>query len=188
MVDFCGHYYAIKFFSHNTYSSCTMAYPPPSYTINDKRQRTVTTRAAKRPIDKVMTIVNQAGVDSTDVTTTITTCTYPCTITGLRWGLSFNQFGGSATCHYVWAIIYLREGETIDGLSFADGLTFYKPESSVLVWGYGAMRNLQTTNYAEGTTKTMRKMQLGDSVQFIMRGITTEESEVRGCVQLFLKG
>ena len=165
-----------------------MSYPPRGYETTDKRQRTVTYSSAKRPIDKVMTIVAQSGVDSTDVTTTVYTCTYPCTMTGLRWNLAFAQSAGTVWCHFVWAIIYLREGETIDGLSFGDGLTFYKPESSVLTYGYNTIFNHTQTKLMEGTTKTMRKMQVGDSIQFLMRGITTETSEVRGCVQLFVKG
>ncbi len=165
-----------------------MSYPPRGYESTDKRSRTVTYNQAKRPIDKVMTVVNQAAIDATDVTSTITTCTYPCTVTGLRWNFTVNQDGGTGLAHIVWAIIYLREGETIDGLTFSDGLTFYKPESSVLVWGYAGISNSTEVKIIEGTTKTMRKMQLGDAIHMIFRGVATNTSHIRGAVQLFLKG
>ncbi len=165
-----------------------MAYPPPSYNVSDKRQRTVTYAAAKRPIDKVMTVVNQGSVGTTDVTTTIFTCSYPCTMTGLRWNLAVDQSAGTGLAQFVWSIIYLREGETIDSMVFGDGLTFYKPESSVLVWGYGSIYNLTQTKSLEGTTKTMRKMQVGDTIQFIYKGVATNTSSVFGAVQLFIKG
>ncbi len=166
-----------------------MAYPPRGYEVTDKRQRSVTYAAAKRPIDKVMTTIFHSGVNATDVTTTIYTATFPCTMTGLRWSLTFNQDGGVAQSHFVWAIIYLREGETIDGLVITDGLTFYKPESSVLVWGYGGQKGGHLVDsLREGTTKTMRKMQAGDIIAFIMKGIATETTECAGAVQLFVKG
>ncbi len=165
-------------------------YAPMGYTTTEKRSRDVTYRAPKRPLEKVMTVINHATVDSTQVQSIIAAPVYPATMTGLRWNFTFNQDAGTSFAHYVWAIVLVPDGGTIDTLVFTDLSKFYTPEKNCLVWGYGSINTFATgqTKQVEGSTKTMRKIQNGDAIVFIMRGITTQTSHVRGAIQLFLKG
>ncbi len=165
-----------------------MALVPASFNINDKRQRTVTFSAAKRPIDKVITVINHANTTSADVNTQLYLATYPSTMTGLRWDLSFFQGSGTAVCTWVWAIIYLRQGETLDTLTFSDQVTLYEPEQSCLTWGFGIIDASTQTKRHHGSTKTMRKMQVGDTIEFIIKGVVNDGVSTRGAVQMFQKG
>ena len=63
----------------------------------DRRKRSRTTgvsvihSAAKRPIDKNLKYVKKTGVAATQVSTTLFTATFPCTVVGLRWSISCYQ-------------------------------------------------------------------------------------------------
>jgi len=164
-------------------------FAPSGFEISDKRQRVVTVSRPKRPIDKTIVVINQVGVGTTDQSTQITLATYPQTMVGLRWDLSFEMNNGTLTADAVWAIIYLREGETLDNLTFGDQAAFYQPESSVLVYGYAAIFNFTETKHIAGTTKAMRKMQVGDTIQFIIKcESSVEKMTCKGAIQLFAKG
>ncbi len=160
---------------------------PRSFDISDKRQRTVTVARARRPVDKVILVVGLA-LNATDDSTVIHTATYPATMTGLRWDFNFLQSGGTGVASYVWAIIYLRDGETIDNLTFANGASLYSPEQNCLVWAFGSIDNNTETKQDRGSTKTMRKMMVGDQIVVAALGVATNTTAMTGGVQLFLKG
>ncbi len=159
---------------------------PNSFTVSDKRQRVVTVARASRPIDKTITTIQQF-LNATQDQTVITNPTFPSTMTGLRWNLTFSQSAGTSLAQYQWAIVFLAQDETIDTLAFGDNLRFYTPEKNCLVWGYGTIFNMTQTNHVDGSTKTMRKLMVGDRIIFIALGIATNTVQVDGAVQLFLK-
>jgi len=160
---------------------------PRSFEINDKRQRVVTTNRAKRPIDKVITVVDEDYVAAT-LQNLIHTQTYPGTMTGLRWNFSLAQTTGTAFARFIWAIVYLRDGDTLDDLTFTTGAVLYKPEQNCLVWGFEIISNNSETKHIEGTTKTMRKMMVGDQIIFLGLGTAGNNMSLNGAVQLFIKG
>ncbi len=162
-------------------------YPPPSYNINDKRQRTVTYAAAKRPIDKVIRNIEHVGVDATNVSTTIISTTLPGTVTGIRWNFVITQDGGTGVADCVWAIVLLKDGDTLDTLTFTDSDILYKPEQNCLVWGFSSIKNNLWATRVEGSTKTMRKLMIEDEIQFIAKGEVTNTSKIVGAIQLFIK-
>ena len=140
-----------------------------------------------RPIDKDIIIVNQSGVTATQVAPVIKTAAFPCTMTGLRWDLNFHQDAGTGLCIFQWAIVFLGEAQTVDALSLVASATLYEPEQDVLTWGIGSIQTSNETKDWRGTTKTMRKMKVGDRLVFLLRGIATETVAVLGAVQFFCK-
>ncbi len=144
-------------------------------------------RKQKRPINKSLVAILKDTVTATDQTTVIFTATFPCTMVGLRWNLAMYQNTGTGTAVVNWAIVIVREGFTIPTLTVSDAGTFYSPESDCLVFGVATIYNNTQTKDFNGDTKTMRKMQGGDRLVFIARGIASETHSVRGIIQFFCK-
>lgn len=168
-----------------------MAFPGAGpFVITDKRQRTATFSRAKRSIDKVMISVSHGGIDGTQVQTQLISATFPCTVTGIRWNLAFTQSAGTGQSEATWAIVLVKEGQTADAMVRTNGVQFYNPEQNCLVFGTELIHNGLThgiTKKAEGTTKTMRKLMIGDDILFIFRGTTTDTAGVEGVIQFFCK-
>ncbi len=160
-----------------------------------KRLRTgetvvVQQRAPKRPITKEIVYVLKAGVAGTQVTTTLFTATFPCTIAGLRWNISALADGGSANSSIAWAIVKVTEGNTVNTLAVSDAPTLYAPEQECIVWGVALPHAANLGGNSEfwsGTTKVMRKMQGGDTLVFIALSEATNTCELRGAIQFFCR-
>ncbi len=159
-----------------------------------KRRRVSAGRAASRPIDKVIRVIAQTGVDTTQQNTVILTAAAACTMTGLLWDFTFAGDAGTVGSDhdYRWAIIRAREGATLDNLTTTDAATLYTPEQDVIAWGFGidlhhsgTIIALTSANHWTGKTKIKRKLMIGDRIMFISRGIATETVRVLGAVQLF---
>jgi len=168
-----------------------MAFPGAGpFVITDKRQRTATFSRAKRAIDKVQIAIDHAAISGTQVQTLLINATFPCTITGLRWDLSFRQTAGTDLCEISWAIVLVKEGQSADTMIRTNGVAFYNPEQNCLVFGTQYIFNGNTlgmTKHADGATKTMRKLMVGDQLVFIFRGTTTDHAGVMGVIQFFCK-
>ncbi len=141
----------------------------------------------KRPIDKSLVAILKAGVNATQQTTVLLTTTFPCTVVGLRWELSYEQDAGTGLCAFAWAIVVVRDGVTVDNLVTSDAGSFFNPEENCLVFGSGTIDNNTQTKQFSGSTKTMRKMQGGDTLVYLHKGIATETSGSRGVIQFFCK-
>ncbi len=187
-------YGRLKSFGHfsRTKTSTTMAMtivPEQGPSTGFKRSRRFFegTPHSKRPINKSLIAISKDAVDGTDVTTVLFTTTFPCTIVGLRWDIAFAQDGGSAEARYHWAIVVVRDGVTVDTLTISDAGAFFAPEENCLVFGAGTIDNNNICQIRNGSTKTMRKMQGGDTLVFICKGAATNTVGVRGVVQFFCK-
>ncbi len=162
--------------------------------MSHKRRRTTTVvveRRQRRPIDKKLVVINQTS-STTQVVTTLLTVTFPITLTGLRWMISWNIVATTATQTMCWAIVVVRDGLAANTMSSADGTDFYTPESDVLMFGVMTLSDTDLTNgpsnrSIEGSTKTMRKMQGGDALQFISLTNVVNGATVDGIVQFFQK-
>ncbi len=141
----------------------------------------------KRPVDKAIINVTKAAVAGSQVSTTLFTTTFPCTIVGLRWTITFMQDAGTGGTFINWAIIILRDGQTADTLATSDGSTLYNPEQDVMTFGVIQIDNNTETKDNTGETKTMRKMQGGDKLEFIAIGVATNTVTIRGTIQFFCK-
>lgn len=141
----------------------------------------------KRPIDKSLISIAKNSVDASQVQTILITATFPCTIVGLRWSLSFTQDGGTGDAGLQWAVVVVRDGNTADTMSGADAASFYNPEQDVLAFGVGAIDNHGNVVTFDGNTKTMRKLKGGDQLIFIQLGNATDTTRSRGVVQFFCK-
>lgn len=173
-------------------TSCSL--PSPRVRNMSKRRRTdsgfVPVSRSKRPIDKLLVVVDQS-LNTTQVATVLTTITFPCTITGLRWNLGFRgtAAGGSRGA---WAIVVVRDGITVPVLGLSDGGDLYTPEQDVLSFGFWSLADSDggtgdSTFHVEGNTKSMRKMMGGDTLQFISKENDNNGAVLLGCVQLFCK-
>ncbi len=149
----------------------------------------VRTTGSKRPVDKLLVNVNHQGTDATQVTTTLTTATFPCTIVGLRWDMTILPSAGTVFGSYAWAIVILRDGVTVSTMAISDGATLYAPEQDVMAFGRGVSTAsaLGMLSKYMGSTKTMRKLMGGDKLLFLFLGEATNTSTLEGCIQFFCK-
>ncbi len=144
-------------------------------------------QAAKRPIDKQLINVRFTTVAGTQVAEEIVAIASPCTITGLRWAFASIQDGGTGQCRFQWAIVVSFGGSAPSTMSLTSGSTVYSPEKDVMAFGVGLIDNNTVTIVHEGSTKTMRKLMIGDTLDFIMLGIATDTVQITGIIQVFCK-
>lgn len=144
-----------------------------------------------RPIDKELKYVNQTCTNS-QTSSTLKTTTFPCTVVGLRWSLSFvtNLTTGSPTIN--WALVVVRDGLSASTLAISDAADFYTPEQQCLAFGVAHLADIDGTTGPriqrfEGSTKTMRKLKQGDVMQLICLGDTASTGTLKGVVQFFCK-
>ncbi len=142
---------------------------------------------SRRAIDKKIIFVQKATIDATQETTILITATIPCTITGMRWSIDFFQDGGAGDASVVWAIVINRDGNAANTLAQTDAASVYDPEQNVMAFGTAAVINSLHTVHTEGSTKTMRKLMIGDVITFLVKGVATNTMGVRGAVQFFCK-
>jgi len=127
----------------------------------------------------------------------LTTANFPCTLTGLRWDLNSPMIADDTSeAHYFnWAIVLVKQGndanDLLTGLQ-ADPAILYEPEQNVLATGFFSpgTQSSQTSGTWRGSTKTMRKLQVGDQVAMIYRlGGATSVTELffGGTIQFFCK-
>lgn len=140
----------------------------------------------KRAINKEIIAISRTQSTSQGATT-LTTATYPCTITGVRWHIGLkNTYAGAN--NFWWAIVLVKDGQTADTLATSDGASIYSPEGNVLAWGMVELDDAagDLTFNGEGSTKTMRKLQGGDTIQFISISAAASMT-LRAGVQFFCK-
>jgi len=152
-----------------------------------KRRRT-SSRAAPRPIDKSLVAVDKT-VSNSQLETDIIVSTFPCTATGIRWDMHAIQNAGTGEISCLrWAIVLVEDGSSADIMNSADGANFYQPEQNVLAFGIVQMDNNPPEGvHISGSTKTMRKLKIGDSIKFICLGVSTNTTRLIGVVQIFCK-
>ena len=153
-----------------------------------KRQRTSSFTRTPRPVDKALISVSKSSVGATQVSTTLVNVSFPCTIMGIRWSIATDRSAGTGTSNTRWAIVKVEDGDSANNMVLTDASSFYQPEQNVLAYGVGAMEDEGPDSIMfEGTTKTMRKMKVGDSIAFIVVGVATNTHNCNGVIQLFCK-
>ena len=147
------------------------------------------TTSRKRPVDKVLVNIVKGAMDGTQVSTTLLTATFPCTIVGLRWDLSFITDAGAAPGQYAGCIVIIRDGITASALALGDGSTLYAPEQDVMSYfsGVNQQTDIGSGAHYNGSTKTMRKLMGGDKLIFIAKGQATNTTTIAGTIQFFCK-
>ncbi len=147
-------------------------------------------RGSRRPTDKELIFVNQTATTA-NVTTTMKTATFPCTVVGLRWDFIMEALV-TTNSTISWIIVIVRDGNAANTISQSNGADMYTPEQDVMAFGtVHVVANDETGGnmnaHIQGQTKTMRKMQQGDLLQFISLSNTVSSAAVRGVVQFFCK-
>lgn len=166
-----------------------------------KRRRTRATYNIKkvRPKDKQI-IGLSIGNGFATVNTfnqVLYTATFPATVTGVRWELSYGNTGHPFQ-NINWAIVILRQGVNIGALSAAQNVTLYSPEQNVIAWGIvsftggidddAAAVSGKPVGEDMGSTKSMRKLMAGDRLVFVNSLATNGDAAIRlqGAIQFFL--
>ena len=117
------------------------------------------------------------------------TCTYPGTITGIRW--SFGVRATATTSIISWFIVITRDGYAANTPALTNGSSLYQPEGDVLAFGgcplsFDADGSNPVIMFND-STKTMRKLQNGDVMQFVTLGDQAASGTLHGALQFFLK-
>lgn len=147
-------------------------------------------RKTKRSIDKRLISVSKTCTTSQG-TSTLYTVTYPGTVVGLRWDLATLSLT-TAPAYLLWAIVVVHEGQNATALSGSDTGNFYTPEADILAFGVMRVSNTDSTagpiaDKDMGSTKTMRKLKGGDTLQLIQLCSVANGMSLQGVVQFFIK-
>ncbi len=148
------------------------------------------TTGSRRPVDKLIVCINKGTVGASQLTTTLTTVTFPCTIVGLRWNIAAVASAGTGAPQFTWAIVHVHDGHSPNTLVSSDAGALYQPEQDVMTWGAAIGAPEDTTGGPlmwEGASKTGRKMMGGDTLQFLCIGEATNTAHCFGAVQFFCK-
>lgn len=154
-----------------------------------KRRRTTTWSGvgrSTRPIDKNLKVIHKSPITDSQVSTTLVTSTYPCTITGIRWNLSASNHSAASVHNVFWALILVKDGNIVSTMSTSDAASFYEPEQNVLAFGVSDIGVLDQVTWND-KTKTMRKVMAGDQVQLIAISDSAANTRLKGVVQFFCK-
>lgn len=110
-------------------------------------------------------------------------------MTGLRWMLSFCDVTASIALPIQWALVVVKEGNSVSNISESDAGNLYNPEGAVLAFGNFVLSGGNNSKDFEGSTKAMRKLMGGDTVVMVIRNSSGAQQvdEIRGTVQFFLK-
>ncbi len=149
-------------------------------------------RGSRRPTDKELIVVNHVTTTS-NVLTTLKTATFPCTVVGLRWNFAIRNTATSGDNLVFWIIVLVHDGQSANTLSTSNGADMYTPENDVMAFGTVHLTDADLANggpaimHVQGQTKTMRKMQQGDLLQFITLGSVATGGTAIGTIQFFCK-
>jgi len=154
-------------------------------------------KTSKRPLEKILISLNfnqsnqknlfPAGPVNTGIG-------YPGTITGLQWDIvSGGNTGSLIDSVDYFAIVKAREGQSIGIVALpsanANLANFYNPEQDVMATGICRYTTSQPSPYPmSGKTKSMRKLQKGDSIQ--MSYVTNNangDMSAQGIICMFYK-
>ncbi len=141
-------------------------------------------------LDKRFVFVSKYGIANSQVTTVLTTATFPCTIVGLRWDMHMVQDVGTGLASLVWSIVVVKSGNSTPAFSVGDAGTFMVPEENVLVYGTFLSTGVDGESIGQhisGSTKSMRKLQGGDVLLIALQGVATNTVAFRGNIQFFCK-
>lgn len=144
----------------------------------------------RRPIDKQLKVIN-INLTAAQVNTSLITATFPATVTGIRWDLSFDNATGTVDIAVVWVLVRVKDGNQPSNLSTTAGSSLYQPEQEVIAFGTSVLQNKTGTSgpaimHIEGSTKSMRKLMGGDQIYFCTYANITGGTLI-GVVQFFDK-
>lgn len=139
-----------------------------------------------KSLSKRLIVVSKSAVNATQQNTTLFTCTFPCTIVGLRWEI--DTIGDTTTPgHNFWVIQVVKQGNTPPTIAVSDAADLVTPEQNVMAFGVRLDDADSKSGPDDGMIKTMRKLQTGDTLIFSVVGQATQTSTLRGIIQFFTK-
>lgn len=147
---------------------------------------------ARRPIDKSLVTIEDATMPASSFEQIIKTTAFPCTVTGLRWEITARSLTAASAPEVAWAIVVDPDGNGVQSLSVAPaGATFYTPEQNVMAFGIAKLgdpaKGANLVHTWTGSTKTMRKLKVGDNLSFLGLNDSAENVAISGVIQFFCK-
>ncbi len=144
-----------------------------------------------RPIDKSLININITNGGATQRTTILKTTTFPCTVVGLRWSLTFFNVLATGGEFFHWVVVVVPDGVAVSPIGTGNAADLYTPEQHVLAFGViGLDANEEGSmllQNIEGSTKTMRKLKTGDVLMFTVLGVNGTAGIIKGTIQFFCK-
>ena len=140
---------------------------------------------AKRPIDKRIITLSQ-NMDNSQDNVTLFTCTFPCTLLGLRVNIA-SEISTVNTNWGLAVISVVQDGTTPGAIDLTTGNSSYEPEQNVM-WGGvfpGYAVHVQAAWYPD-VIKTKRKMKVGDSLVLSCLGAGANVQVLRGMITYFI--
>lgn len=163
-------------------------------TTRSKRFRTGRAVPVGRPsrVDKRLIGIVKSPLGTTQLATVLITATFPCTITGIRWDLDFLNILTTGSPSFNWAIVRVKDGVTVSVMAVSDAGTFYSPEQELIAFGIAHVADGDGTvgpmiKHFSGSTKSMRKLMGGDTLQFICDADSAAAVNVKGIIQFFCR-
>ena len=150
----------------------------------------MSTKAPKRPMDKLMYVISATALGTGAFNITIMTSTVAETI--IRNFIRGNVIKGGAAGVVVGAIVlvHVRDGQTVSTISLANVTSLYEPEQDVLWYeifrlpvGVNAVWSLPI----RGDVKGMRLMKKGDRLMILVLADTADAFDMAIATTTFLK-
>ncbi len=116
------------------------------------------------------------------------------TAKALRWSMTFTSPTNvtGQVQHGWWAIVRLRNGDTLSTIALNDGDVPYEPEEDVMACGCFALTGRGASSgpctfKQEGTSTASRMLHERDEIHFVCKAATSELYDLFAVFQLFVK-
>jgi len=144
----------------------------------------------KRTLNKEIICVTGTATAATQSNVTLLTCTFPGTIVGLRWNFNIYCSADAGINTVSWMIHKVKSGVTTPTISQTAAASLIGNEEAVMAWGGtiivgDTLNNGDSGHTWDSETKTMRKLQGGDTLVFSALG--SASIAYFGYVQFFMK-
>lgn len=154
------------------------------YSENEKRRNNPRPRPKHR-YDKQLIVVNNISTNAIVTSVVYPAAVFPSVVMGIViQGSSATQ--GAANVPFMWALVVVPQGTTVSAIATANQSTLYAPEAMVLAFGTGTV-TAGAIHPFYIKTKTGRKINAGDTIQFTMVSTTANAVQHTYTIQFFLK-
>lgn len=152
---------------------------------SDERRRNNPRPRPKHRFDKQLIVINQATNNSTATTVVYPAAVFPSVCMGVVVSGASSTTAG-ANVPFTWALVVVPQGTAISAISSANLTSLYTPETFVMAFGAGTLESGAIQPFLM-KTKTGRKINAGDTIQFTVTSSTANACQHTYCVQFFLK-
>jgi len=107
--------------------------------------------------------------DTTQENLLLYTALFPSTFTGLQVDITQACPLADSLAFFMWAIVFVPDGETVKNLSISSNTDIYEPQEYVLACGAGQQSRRPMTMKWRGHAKGSQKLHVGDRIYLCVR-------------------